>query len=214
MSFASRLHWTSDIRPSQRCRRKFCAIDGHSKLVFDGRLIKSVRTVLFCAYGKHRLNFSLSSKKVNLHHPLDPCYLHFLSNLLLWTVTLSLAIYDNYSPVLKIDMASHSLAIAKASLAAGMIRPDPISIPRTEIAHFHELLEAVLRQCSSTNIQVWRLHLSWNDEKAKRRNEDSNVKIGCWRTYCQQHHELQRLESIWWRSLDHSNKAPKKQSLK
>jgi len=51
-------------------------------------------------------------------------------------------------------MAFHSLAIAKASLAAGMMRPDPTSIPRTEIAHFHVLLEAVLKQCSSTNIQV------------------------------------------------------------
>ena len=51
-------------------------------------------------------------------------------------------------------MASHSLAIAKASLAAGMIRPDPTSIPKAEIAHFHILLEAVLKQCSSANIQV------------------------------------------------------------
>ncbi|KAF6218933.1 hypothetical protein HO133_005476 [Letharia lupina] len=51
-------------------------------------------------------------------------------------------------------MASHSLAIAKASLAAGMIRPDPTSVPKLEIARFHTLLEAVLRQCSSANIQL------------------------------------------------------------
>ncbi|KAL6722147.1 hypothetical protein ACLMJK_001254 [Lecanora helva] len=50
-------------------------------------------------------------------------------------------------------MASHSLAIAKASLAAGMMRPDPVSISRTEIARFHESLEALLQQCSATNIQ-------------------------------------------------------------
>ena len=57
-------------------------------------------------------------------------------------------------------MASHSVAIAKASLAAGMIRPDPTSISKPEIAHFHTLLEDVLEQCSSANIQVWRLHLN------------------------------------------------------
>ncbi|CAF9941498.1 MAG: hypothetical protein ALECFALPRED_009165 [Alectoria fallacina] len=51
-------------------------------------------------------------------------------------------------------MASHSLAIAKASLAAGMIRPDPTSISKPEIAHFHTLLEAVLKRCSSANIQL------------------------------------------------------------
>jgi len=52
------------------------------------------------------------------------------------------------------NMTSHSLAIAKASLAACMIRPDPISIPKTEIAHFHTLLEATLKQCSSDKLQV------------------------------------------------------------
>ena len=51
-------------------------------------------------------------------------------------------------------MVSHSLAIAKASLAAGMIRPDPTSIPKPEIARFHTLLEDVLEDCSSAKIQV------------------------------------------------------------
>ncbi len=51
-------------------------------------------------------------------------------------------------------MTSHSVAIAKASLAAGMIRPDPISISKPEIARFHTLFEAVLERCSSANIQV------------------------------------------------------------
>ena len=51
-------------------------------------------------------------------------------------------------------MSSHSLAIAKASLAAGMIRPDPTSVSKPEIARFDTLLEAVLKQCCSANIQV------------------------------------------------------------
>ena len=52
------------------------------------------------------------------------------------------------------NMASHSLALAKASLAAGMMRPDPISIPRAETARFHDSLEALLKQCSAFNVQV------------------------------------------------------------
>ncbi|MCJ1380740.1 hypothetical protein MMC17_003848 [Xylographa soralifera] len=50
-------------------------------------------------------------------------------------------------------MASHSLAIATASLAAGLMRPDPSSVPRDQITHFHELLDEALTQCSPTNIQ-------------------------------------------------------------
>ncbi|MCJ1434349.1 hypothetical protein MMC27_003717 [Xylographa pallens] len=45
------------------------------------------------------------------------------------------------------------MAIAKASLAAGLMRPDPSSVPRDQITHFHELLEEALTQCSPTNIQ-------------------------------------------------------------
>ena len=62
--------------------------------------------------------------------------------------------YISRYSVIATMMASHSLAIAKASLAAGMIRPDPTSISKAEIARFHFLLEAVLKQCSSANIQV------------------------------------------------------------
>lgn len=54
-------------------------------------------------------------------------------------------------------MASHSLAIAKASLAAGMIRPDPVSVSRTEVSQLHMLLQNLQSRCSHTNIQVWRL---------------------------------------------------------
>ncbi|KAI9729677.1 MAG: hypothetical protein M1818_008430 [Claussenomyces sp. TS43310] len=50
-------------------------------------------------------------------------------------------------------MASHQLAIAKASFSAGLLRPDPVSISRDEIAHFHTLLNAVSTECSSANIQ-------------------------------------------------------------
>lgn len=62
-----------------------------------------------------------------------------------------IVLHFNSNPII---MASHSVAIAKASLAAGMIRPDPTSISKPEIARFHTLLEAVLEQCSSANIQV------------------------------------------------------------
>lgn len=51
-------------------------------------------------------------------------------------------------------MASHSLVIAKASLSAGLMRPDPTPVPRDQIAQFHELLDICLVQCSPTNIQV------------------------------------------------------------
>lgn len=52
------------------------------------------------------------------------------------------------------SMASHSLVIAKASLSAVLMRPDPTTVPRDQIAHFHELLDMCLVQCSPTNIQV------------------------------------------------------------
>jgi hypothetical protein len=51
-------------------------------------------------------------------------------------------------------MASHQLAIAKASFTAGLLRPDPISVSRDEISHFHALVNLVANQCSPTNIQV------------------------------------------------------------
>ncbi|KAL8726029.1 MAG: hypothetical protein Q9166_006974 [cf. Caloplaca sp. 2 TL-2023] len=51
-------------------------------------------------------------------------------------------------------MASHSLAIAKASLAAGLMRPEPKPSSKTDIALFHRLLDALLAQCSAANIQL------------------------------------------------------------
>lgn len=51
-------------------------------------------------------------------------------------------------------MASHQIAIAKATFAASLLRPDPIPVPRDDIAQFHTLLSAVSTQCSPTNIQV------------------------------------------------------------
>ncbi|KAI9788661.1 MAG: hypothetical protein M1833_002897 [Piccolia ochrophora] len=50
-------------------------------------------------------------------------------------------------------MASHQLAIAKASFSAGLLRPDPTSIPRDDIVHFHTLLENAVIRCSASNIQ-------------------------------------------------------------
>jgi hypothetical protein len=51
-------------------------------------------------------------------------------------------------------MAAHQLAIAKASLSAGLLRPDPTSVPRDDIAAFHASLDTALSRCSRTNIQV------------------------------------------------------------
>lgn len=50
-------------------------------------------------------------------------------------------------------MAAHSVAIAKASLAASLIRPEPGSLSRTDIAQFQNLLDVLLLQCSAANIQ-------------------------------------------------------------
>ncbi|KAI4210081.1 MAG: hypothetical protein LQ349_009500 [Xanthoria aureola] len=60
-------------------------------------------------------------------------------------------------------MASHSLALAKASLAAGLMRSEPIGVSKTDIAEFHRLLDALLLQCSATNIQLckeWLLQIT------------------------------------------------------
>lgn len=54
----------------------------------------------------------------------------------------------------EVKMASHQLAIAKASLSAGLLKPDPTSLHREEIAHFHSLLERALTQCTAANVQV------------------------------------------------------------
>merc|ERR1711977_308441 len=50
-------------------------------------------------------------------------------------------------------MASHQLAIAKASFSAGLLRPDPTSVSRDAIADFHTLLNTVVVQCSPRNVQ-------------------------------------------------------------
>ncbi|TVY52583.1 hypothetical protein LCER1_G006190 [Lachnellula cervina] len=50
-------------------------------------------------------------------------------------------------------MASHQLAIAKASFSAGLLRPDPTSLSRENIAHFHALLNSAVLQCTPRNVQ-------------------------------------------------------------
>ncbi|KAL4977071.1 hypothetical protein BDW66DRAFT_41993 [Aspergillus desertorum] len=50
-------------------------------------------------------------------------------------------------------MASHQVAIAKASLAAGLLRPDPTSVSRDEITTLHTTLDRALSHCSPANIQ-------------------------------------------------------------
>lgn len=51
-------------------------------------------------------------------------------------------------------MASHQVAIAKASLAAGLLRPDPTSVARDDITALHTSLDRALSHCSPANIQV------------------------------------------------------------
>ncbi|KAL3462571.1 hypothetical protein BJX64DRAFT_258964 [Aspergillus heterothallicus] len=51
-------------------------------------------------------------------------------------------------------MASHQVAIAKASLAAGLLRPDPTSVSRDEITILHNYLDRALAHCSYANIQT------------------------------------------------------------
>ncbi|GAD93539.1 hypothetical protein NFIA_038820 [Paecilomyces variotii No. 5] len=58
-------------------------------------------------------------------------------------------------------MASHQIAIAKASFSAGLLRPDPTSVHRDEIAAFHSTLDKALSRCSPANIQVWTTCKSW-----------------------------------------------------
>jgi hypothetical protein len=52
------------------------------------------------------------------------------------------------------NMASHQFAIAKASFSAGLLRPDPTSLTREEIEHFHSLLDSAVVQCTRANVQV------------------------------------------------------------
>ncbi|KAI9667080.1 MAG: hypothetical protein M1831_001257 [Alyxoria varia] len=51
-------------------------------------------------------------------------------------------------------MASHSVAIAKASLAAGLLRPDPSSVSRDEITKLHTKLDDAITKCTPANIQT------------------------------------------------------------
>jgi len=52
-------------------------------------------------------------------------------------------------------MASAELAIAKASFAAVLFKPDPASCSRDDIEQFHGLLGAAIDRCSPANVQVW-----------------------------------------------------------
>ncbi|KAK2743535.1 hypothetical protein FQN57_004832 [Myotisia sp. PD_48] len=51
-------------------------------------------------------------------------------------------------------MNSHQIAVAKASFSAGLLRPDPTSVPRTEITCFHDDIDTMLTHCSPARIQV------------------------------------------------------------
>ncbi|PGH04271.1 hypothetical protein GX51_03616 [Blastomyces parvus] len=51
-------------------------------------------------------------------------------------------------------MTTHLVAIAKATFSAGLLRPDPNSVHRDEIAFFHTSLDRAVTHCSPGNIQI------------------------------------------------------------
>lgn len=77
----------------------------------------------------------LSLPRINLSHNIANVLQHLLNR------------YETF-------MMSHQLAIAKASFSAGLLRPDPTSLPRESIEHFHSLLNALVLQCTPGNVQV------------------------------------------------------------
>ncbi len=76
---------------------------------------------------------------------------------------------------------AHTLAIAKATLAAGLLQQDPKSVSREEINAFHKYLEAALVRCSPENIQVWKLP-SYASLPALNMNRDRGAKLGYYNT--------------------------------
>ena len=61
--------------------------------------------------------------------------------------------FDFFNTVVLV-MAGHALAIAKASFAAGMMRPDPAPVLRTDVSKFHSALDDLVSQCTPANVQV------------------------------------------------------------
>jgi hypothetical protein len=57
-------------------------------------------------------------------------------------------------------MSSHLLTIAKASFAAGLLRPDITKVGHEDLTTFHTLLEAAIDACTPRNIQVWHISFS------------------------------------------------------
>ena len=53
-----------------------------------------------------------------------------------------------------VTMASPQLAIAKATLVAVLLRPDPAPCPRSEMDDFFGLVDATIARCSPANVQV------------------------------------------------------------
>ncbi|RAL09175.1 RNA polymerase II-binding domain-containing protein [Aspergillus homomorphus CBS 101889] len=74
-------------------------------------------------------------------------------------------------------MASHQLAIAKASFSAGLLRPDPTSVPRDEITAFHTSLDRALSQCTPANIQTCKTWLIDHQVVS------SSNRVGVWAKY-------------------------------
>ncbi|RAH85043.1 hypothetical protein BO86DRAFT_446047 [Aspergillus japonicus CBS 114.51] len=74
-------------------------------------------------------------------------------------------------------MASHQLAIAKASFSAGLLRPDPTSVPRDAITAFHTSLDRALSQCTPANIQTCKTWLLDHHVVS------SSNRVGVWAKY-------------------------------
>jgi hypothetical protein len=51
-------------------------------------------------------------------------------------------------------MAGHEVAVAKATFAASLLRPDVTNVSRDEIPRIHTLIENVMHNGSTTTIQV------------------------------------------------------------
>jgi hypothetical protein len=67
-----------------------------------------------------------------------------------------LTLHDAKRVIVLSIMVSHQLAIAKATFAASLLRPDSgfAPIPRDLVSEFHTLLDATIAQCSPANVQV------------------------------------------------------------
>lgn len=53
-------------------------------------------------------------------------------------------------------MAHPDLVIAKASLLAALLKPDPEACTRSDFDQLYQLLTDAINRCSPGNVQVWK----------------------------------------------------------